>query len=79
MILNNKEILGKLKNYTEQHFAHEEEYMESIQHPELEIQNVHIISNNFIFRSFYPCSVGGTDRGGSKGTGKRNGALYALS
>ncbi len=33
-----KEILGKLKNYTEQHFAHEEEYMESIQHPELEIQ-----------------------------------------
>jgi len=31
-------ILCKLKNYTEKHFQHEEEYMESIQYPKLEAQ-----------------------------------------
>lgn len=31
-------ILSKLKNYTERHFKHEEEYMESIQYPKLEAQ-----------------------------------------
>lgn len=31
-------LLERLKDYTQCHFAHEEEYMESISHPELELQ-----------------------------------------
>ena len=33
-----REMLERLKEYAEEHFKHEEEYMESIRHPELEIQ-----------------------------------------
>lgn len=33
-----QEIINRLKKYAEEHFRHEEEYMESIQHPELELQ-----------------------------------------
>ncbi|MBQ6807044.1 MAG: bacteriohemerythrin [Lachnospiraceae bacterium] len=32
------ELLEQLKHYAEEHFKHEEEYMEEIQHPELELQ-----------------------------------------
>ena len=39
-----QEMMEKLKEYAEQHFQHEEEYMESIHHPELELQKKqHII------------------------------------
>ncbi|MCH5275067.1 MAG: hemerythrin family protein [Lachnospiraceae bacterium] len=34
------EIMNKLKNYTEGHFQHEEEYMEKIGYPKLEVQKV---------------------------------------
>ena len=33
-----REMLERLKEYAEEHFKHEEEYMESIRHPELELQ-----------------------------------------
>lgn len=33
-----QELLVRLKTYAEEHFQHEEEYMESIHHPELELQ-----------------------------------------
>ncbi|MBD5457660.1 MAG: bacteriohemerythrin [Lachnospiraceae bacterium] len=33
-----REMVERLKEYAEQHFRHEEEYMESIHHPELELQ-----------------------------------------
>lgn len=33
-----KDVLGELENYAEQHFAHEEAYMESIRDPELILQ-----------------------------------------
>ena len=33
-----QEMMERLKEYAEQHFLHEEEYMESIHHPELELQ-----------------------------------------
>lgn len=33
-----QEMMVRLKNYAEEHFKHEEEYMESINHPELELQ-----------------------------------------
>ncbi len=33
-----QEMVERLKEYAEQHFQHEEEYMESIHHPELELQ-----------------------------------------
>ena len=33
-----QEMMERLKEYAEQHFRHEEEYMESIHHPELELQ-----------------------------------------
>lgn len=32
------EMLGRLGEYAEEHFRHEEEYMEEINHPELELQ-----------------------------------------
>lgn len=39
-----QEMVERLKEYAEQHFRHEEEYMESIHHPELELQKQqHII------------------------------------
>lgn len=31
-------MLGRLEDYAEEHFRHEEEYMEEINHPELELQ-----------------------------------------
>ena len=33
-----RELLDRLRDYTQCHFAHEEAYMESIAHPELELQ-----------------------------------------
>lgn len=33
-----REMVERLKEYAEQHFRHEEEYMEQIHHPELELQ-----------------------------------------
>lgn len=33
-----REMLERLKTYAEEHFRHEEEYMESIKHPELQFQ-----------------------------------------
>ena len=33
-----QEMMERLKEYAEQHFRHEEEYMESIHHPELELR-----------------------------------------
>lgn len=33
-----REMLERLKQYAEEHFKHEEKYMESIRHPELEMQ-----------------------------------------
>lgn len=33
-----RELLERLRNYAQYHFAHEEAYMESIHHPELELQ-----------------------------------------
>lgn len=33
-----RELLERLKDYSQSHFAHEEAYMESINHPELELQ-----------------------------------------
>ena len=32
------DMLARLENYAEEHFKHEEEYMEQINHPELELQ-----------------------------------------
>ncbi len=33
-----RELLGKLKQYAQEHFKHEEEYMDKIKHPEILIQ-----------------------------------------